>query len=75
MSIPKSLHTVTAVRNVAHLLRRAKLTTTDNIGGIVKQAFDVLGYPDNEDPYDLIGKSILAVKRDLKEGAPSCHTN
>lgn len=69
MSIPKSLHTVTVVRDIAHLLRSAlyaepRTTAQEQ----VDLAFDTLGYLKSvPDPHDLRGKCIIAVQRDIDQ--------
>lgn len=64
MAIPKSLHTVTAVRNVAMYVRfeHPKRPAKD----VVSEVFSILGYGgDREDPHGLRDACVAAVQRDI----------
>lgn len=68
MCIPKSLHTVTAVVNVASHIRDLNDSKPFSVDEQVDYAFRILGYlPDDTDPHRLREKCIVAVERDINQ--------
>jgi hypothetical protein len=57
--IPKSLHTVTALVNVARYIR----TPTGTAEDAVIRATILLGYTDAPDPHGLIARAIAALAK------------
>ncbi len=58
MTIPKSLHTVTVLVNVARVIQRV---TDETNSSAVQSARLALGYGDTPDTYDLAAKAVKAM--------------
>jgi hypothetical protein len=70
--IPKSLHTVTVLVNVARKLRTIHCNLSPR--SLISEAVAVLGYGDTPDVYGLATKAVAILEKETAKPAPRAST-